>query len=533
MDSMIRRIGRKFSSYRADPFTRGFIKHNLRYFSGIAKTEPPAGPEVLFELNAFHSAHIAYSYLANVLAKKYGARVIAYEPMGISALWRKLEWKLSRYLSLREFAVYRSFGVSGFLQPQVDSGQLDRARRLTDQILGEIKTKSDIESIRIDGIWLGDLIYDSYLRAFQKPTIEIADESFKTFLLSAIRLYVFWDNYFESHDVRAVNVSHCVYIIAIPLRIAAGRNIPAFQINATHLYQLSNENLIAYTEFIDSRHVFAGLPRNVQEAGLKEAEEKISHRVAGVVGVDMAYSKTSAFGSFKPVRLVKESPRKKILIATHCFFDSPHGYGGNLFPDLYEWLDFLGQITQKTDYDWYIKTHPDYLQGTKEIIDSFVRKYPRLTLLPADSSHRQLIAEGIDVALTVYGTIGFEYAALGVPVINASVCNPHIAYDFNLHPKNIAEYERLLLNLEDMSLQIDKRQVYEYYFMKHIYYSNNWLFKDYNKTIKELGEYKEQFTPKIYEKWLGEWTPERHTQIIGALEKFVDSGELRLAPRHD
>ena len=65
---------------------------------------------------------------------------------------------------------------------------------------------------------------------------------------------------------------------------------------------------------------------------------------------------------------------KKILIATHCFFDSPHSYGNNLFPDFHDWLDFLGNMTEETDYDWYIKTHPDYVQGTMEIIESFIVK---------------------------------------------------------------------------------------------------------------------------------------------------------------
>lgn len=223
MDSMIRRVKRKLNSYRIERLTLEYIKHNLRCFSGAAKTKNHNGPEVLFELNGVHSAHIAYSYLAKVLAKKYEARITAYAATGIPSFWKKLEWKLSRYLSLREFSVYRSFGVSGFFQPQLGSSQLGRAKQLSDQILGELENKADIESIRIDGVWLGDLIYDFYLMTFKKPTIEIADECFKEFLLSAIGLYVFWDDYFESHDVRAVNVSHCVYINAIPLRIAVNK----------------------------------------------------------------------------------------------------------------------------------------------------------------------------------------------------------------------------------------------------------------------------------------------------------------------
>lgn len=530
IDSIIRRVKRKLSSYRIDQRTRDFIRHNLRCFPKIATT--PKGPEVLFELNGFHSAHIAYSYLANVLARKYGARITAYAPTRIPSFWRNLEWNLSRYLSLREFAVYRSFGVSGFFQPQVDRKQSDKAKRLTGQILSGIKSKSDIESIHIDGVWLGDLIYDTYLKEFKKPTIEIEDESFKGFLLSAISLYVFWDDYFKSHDVRAVNVSHCVYINAIPLRIAVSRDMPAFQINATHAYRLSKQSLFAYNDFFEFRKVFRSLPIDVQTAGLEQARQRIEQRFSGKVGVDMGYSTKSAYGAHKTERLLNESARTKVLIATHCFFDSPHSYGNNLFPDFYEWLDFLGKMTLETGYDWYIKTHPDYLVGTKEVIDSFIKKYPKFHLLPADSSHHQIIAEGINVALTTYGTIGFEYAALGVPVVNASLNNPHIAYTFNLHPKSIEEYREILKNLDHIDLDIDKNEVYEYYFMKYIYNTNDWLFSNYMQMEKEVGGYSEQFTSKVYGIWLREWLPERHAAIIAALDLFVESGDFRLGSTH-
>lgn len=530
MYSMIRRVKRKLSSYRIDQRTRDFIRHNLRCFPKIATT--PKGPEVLFELNGMHSAHIAYSYLANVLAKKYGTCITAYAATGTPSFWENLEYKLSRYLPLREFAIYRSFGATGFFQPQVDYSQSVRARQLSDNILAGLKNKADIESIRIDGTWLGDLIYDSYLMAFKKPTIEIADESFKDFLLSAISLYVFWDDYFKNHDVRAVNVSHCVYVNAIPLRIAVSRDIPAFQINATHAYRLSKQSLFAYNDFFEFREVFRSLPDAIQSAGLEQARQRIEQRFSGKVGVDMKYSTKSAYGAHKTERLLKESARTKVLIATHCFFDSPHSYGNNLFPDFYEWLDFLGKMTLETGYDWYIKTHPDYLVGTKEVIDSFIKKYPKFHLLPADSSHHQIIAEGINVALTTYGTIGFEYAALGVPVVNASLNNPHIAYNFNLHPKSIEEYREVLKNLDHIDLHIDKNEVYEYYFMRNIYNTNDWLFSNYKQMEEEVGGYSEQFTSKVYGVWMREWTPARHAEINAALNSFIDSGDFRLGSRH-
>jgi capsule polysaccharide export protein KpsC/LpsZ len=314
----------------------------------------------------------------------------------------------------------------------------------------------------------------------------------------------------------------------MPLRLAVRRNIPVFQTNLTHIYRMGRKNLFAYNDFFHFPERFAALPEDIQEAGIKLAEARIQRRFAGEVGVDMAYSTKSAYGKARHDRLLRESSKKKILIATHCFFDSPHSYGKNTFPDFYEWLDFLGKMSEWTDYDWYIKTHPDFLPGTKEIIDNFVERYPKFTLLPSDASHMQIIAEGIDLALTSYGTIGFEYAALGVMVINASMNNPHIAYNFNLHARDVEHYRELLENLEGFNFRIDRRAIYEYYFMRYIYNTENLFFKDYNKAMAEISGYDSQFTPMVYEKWLNEWSLQRHIEIAKALHDFISSGEFRM-----
>ena len=102
-----------------------------------------------------------------------------------------------------------------------------------------------------------------------------------------------------------------------------------------------------------------------------------------------------------------------------------------LFLDFYEWLCFLGEISKKTDYDYYIKPHKDYLPGTIESLNEIITKFPNLTLISPTVSFHQLIREGISFALTCYGSIGHELPLLGVQVINAGY-NPHNAYNFNL-----------------------------------------------------------------------------------------------------
>ena len=72
-----------------------------------------------------------------------------------------------------------------------------------------------------------------------------------------------------------------------------------------------------------------------------------------------------AFGKSKnKIHDLNKDSKVKVLVAAHCFTDSPHVFGDNLFVDFYEWVDYLGRVSDKTNYSWYIKLHPshyDYL----------------------------------------------------------------------------------------------------------------------------------------------------------------------------
>ena len=86
----------------------------------------------------------------------------------------------------------------------------------------------------------------------------------------------------------------------------------------------------------------------------------------------------------------------------------------------------------------------------------------------------------------------------------------------------------MLLDLDKLDFHIDKRQVYEYYFMRHIYNTEDIFFENYKKSIEEIGGYNSQFTTLVYRKWLEEWTPTKHRKIVDALQDFVRSGEFRI-----
>ncbi|MCD4743180.1 MAG: hypothetical protein K8R67_11960 [Desulfobacteraceae bacterium] len=512
------RLFKEFKLLFFDKSINSFIQHNKEIWQGFSNNDSKA--EVLFELTGMQPNIISYSYFANVLAKKFSARIKVYS------------FGENRHLSFFLKRLYKSFSAEVFSY-RLNKAQARELRELCDNIYYRINSKDDVYNLKVSEIWFGDLLYDYHLRTYQIPTVDIKDERFKESLKKALYQFIFWRDYFNNHDVKAINISHCCYLIAIPMRIAICYGIPAYQVNAHGCYHMNEKKLWAYTDYYDYPKQFSKLSQNEKSEGLKIAKERIEKRFSGEVGVDMPYSTKSAYTTFKKDRILSDSNKFKILIAAHCFFDSPHGLGYNLFVDFYEWFEFLGSISEKTDYEWYIKTHPDFLSGNLEVLNKFTTKYSKFKMIPSDTSHHQLIEEGIDCALTTYGTIGWEYAALGKLIINASLCNPHIAYNFNIHPKSITEYEKILMALPGQQLDIDINEVYEYYYMK-LGRDNmaNWLLLDYDSFIEDIGGYKNQFTSISYQRFVATFSHDRHKDALLMLNNFIDSGDYCMQKKH-
>ena len=271
--------------------------------------------------------------------------------------------------------------------------------------------------------------------------------------------------------------------------------------------------------------MFNVLSHKEKNEGIKWAKSQLENRLSGIVGVDMSYSTASAFTfneNSKPV--LRKSDKIKVLICTHCFYDNPHGYGGMIFLDFYEWITYLGKISEKTNYDWYIKPHPDYLPGTLETINKIISKYKKITLIPPETSFHQLSREGLSFALTCFGSIGHELPLLGIKVINAAY-NPHSAYDFTWNCKSIDEYENLLLNLDKLDKEIDPQQIYEFYFINNNYtVVDDFIFSSHRQMLKELS-FDIQNSTAVFDYFLNQLTDIKHQEIISKMEGFIDSGK--------
>ena len=489
-----------------------FYKNKVKTFSR---------KEILIEINSIPSNIIVTPYLASNLSRIYDARLTCYKISSKIDFFSRILFFIRILLNIGNINLYKSFGVKNFL---LFNNNLDiRSNYLLENIFNKVQNKIQLEKLEINKILVGDLIYDSYLKDNKKETIDVNSKNFLIYFEKCLKIFFFWENYFKRNKVKSIIVSHTVYLNAIPLRIAIRNNIPAYQINLKSIYFLNKKEKFAYKQYKLYPKIFSKFKKKFKKKAILEAKKRLKLRFKGEVGVDMAYSTKSAYKNTYSNRLIKKSKKIKVLVASHCFMDSPHSLGNNLFCDFYEWFKFLGKISLITDYDWYIKTHPDFNPLTLKVINDFMLNYKKFNLLPADSSHNQLINEGIDFALTIYGTIGCEYAAKGIPVINASINNPHIKYNFNMHPKNLSEYRNILINLNKIKFNFDLDKVYEYYYMHNLYYKKGLLFGDYSKLLKKIGGYKKIIQSDFYKFFITNFNIDEHKLLLARVKSYIYS----------
>lgn len=501
-----RRVGG--ASTAMDLETKRFVEHNKRVWKEWAIRDSDA--VILADFYTIAETNIARSYFLNVLARKHGATIMSVQGYGGDQTLHR---------------VYQSFNTAEHLVPVLTGEQERRRSAMTCGLWPALRSKQDVFDLTVSGIWIGVDIYESYLRDYNKPTVDLGVPQLRAVVDRAVGLVVFWQDVFSSpRRVAAVVASHDCYVDAgVLCKVAWAHGVPVYSPNPIYV-TCARQPHSCHSHFPRYRELFRRLTPEEQEQALSLAREQLQRRLNGEVGVDMPYSTKSAFGPSGDSPALKRSEKIKVLICTHCFFDNPHAFGGMLFVDFVEWLRYLGAMSERTDYEWYIKTHPDPLPGTLETIRDILRDFPRITLVPAETSHRQLAAEGLDFALTVYGSVGHEYPALGVQVINAGY-NPRIAYDFNWHAGSLAEYESYLMNLKTLKKTIDPEDLAEFYYMHHHYqYDDDFVFTSYRQ-MKTAVAGSELTGSAAYKYFLDQFSEDKHHAIIQAMEAFIDSGK--------
>lgn len=256
-----------------------FNKTNFRKNKNIKKKDN----QILIEFNNWKPFHVSNSYLLNFLIKRYNANGIGYEIYRNlflkKNLFENIKWFVGSFFYLKTFYIYKSFNVNKFIYPKFDKKIKILVNKIYIKKLKNIKSKKDIEKIEVDNIWIGDIFYDSFLKKFNLTTIDINSKIFKIYFKEFLYIFYFWQNYFKQNKVKAVLSSHGVYTFAIPLRIAANKNINAYVTNEQKIYRYKKNNISQKKNltgnFSESRYfkkVFLSLSKEKQTKVINEGQ---------------------------------------------------------------------------------------------------------------------------------------------------------------------------------------------------------------------------------------------------------------------
>lgn len=457
-----------------------------------------------------------FAFCANYLAEKYRASIAGFCKMGFP--YSNISTVVRR--------VYRSFHVEHIIDTSLSETQTAKVRSLFKEIWPTLTSWADWDGITIDGVHFGTTMQRDFFRRYL-PTWDMRSNEMKNYLLEALSVIVFWFDFFELNLVHTVLMDDGTLWDGYIRDIAISKGIPVYAVGANvRRLTLDFAELSVYQTF---DNLWNQLSEKEKRYGIEWAKNRIDEHINGNTQ-DVALVDKQNFAFANPVtkgRVLKKNDKLKIVLCTHSFEEDCYWYGKHIFDSNYfSWLAHVGELSNKyTEYEWYLKKHPSASMRDKIIVEMILDRYPNLIELPDNISPIQLKQEGVEYALTVCGSIGHEYPAIGIQVINAGL-NPHSKFDFCFNPHNEKEYDDLIKNLKYKPKKTNLEELYQFYALKYLYYNWDYTgFKEHffrnpilNLTNKGLRTMGYELSPWIYEEYLKELSDESFREAYGKME---------------
>lgn len=332
-----------------------------------------------------------------------------------------------------------------------------------------IQRQGGLADLRIDGILVGDLVIDSYLRFRPAATVDLADPFLARLLTQMLRDVALAQAWFARAQPALYLSSYSTYIEhGVAVRVALARGIPVrvFGNLVTFGKRLSTNDPFHATNGGSYRDIAESLAEPVP--ALEQARELLEGRLGGKIDQATSYMRQSAYiSSGEPV---PAEVRGAVVVFLHDFFDSPHVYADLVFDDFWQWICCTIQTLTEAGIPFFLKPHPNQIAASVAVLDQLRAKFPALRLLSTRITNRQLAEAGMGAGVTVYGTVGHELAYLGVPVI-CCARHPHHAFDFCRTAHSVAEYQGMLRQPFELPLDRDvmRHQALQFYYAHNLH----------------------------------------------------------------
>ncbi len=318
-----------------------------------------------------------------------------------------------------------------------------------------------INNLKFKGIFIGDLIYDTYIRTghkFLNPKYDL--KLFNLFFKTVFRTSRL-DKIIDKKKVKCIVVGTYTYAFndAISIRIGIKKKIKVLEPGGFVLFNYTSDVIKRGNDFCLIDNNFSKIKNIARE---KKIDQFLIDRARGkknlkhtrnidikIQNFSENYTKKKLLKKFG---LDEKKIDKVVVFASHKFSESPHAKGKLIFRDYFDHFKQTLNYAAKTNCKnilWIFKAHPSSkdFNETDIVAKEIKRKnLSTIRLCPKNLSSYQL-SKFCDLAITSRGTIGLEFASRGKPVIITG----NAAYSkrgFTIEPKNKKEYFNKLDSLK-------------------------------------------------------------------------------------
>ena len=200
----------------------------------------------LVEFNTHKPAIVGILYLIKSLQENHNSKVIFYFP-GIALDFKRFFKKIISLLifNFKQTITFLTAGASITILTSFKFKNNELIKKKFKETISKLDNKRDLSILKLENILVGDLFYDTYTRWNAEPTVNPQSEKFKIELFKYFQEFYSWLEIFEKRNISSVVVTHPVYNLALPLRIAQKFNVPVYigSINFLHYFDKNRKHL--------------------------------------------------------------------------------------------------------------------------------------------------------------------------------------------------------------------------------------------------------------------------------------------------
>jgi hypothetical protein len=337
-----------------------------------------------------------------------------------------------------------------------------------------LRTPLQLLDLHHGGLKAGDLVYDEILRGTKQPTIHSVNWTAYKAMARSWYYYYQYHLLFSLKQYRYYIATHTAYSeYGLLCRVALQRGVTVIEtsdIQMSTYDSIGEKDLPTYHQGINAE-IRADLNGGTGTVSAREARARESLRRRLDSEIKQIDAQKAYSGKVYSREMLREalgitSGSKIGFVAAHVFCDSPHLSSSMLHADYYLWLvETIDCCAEAHDMAWIVKPHPSCaLYGEEGMVEALVlaKGASNIHVCPRDMNTSSL-RDCADVILTVHGTVGLEYACLGIPTILAGTPfyagfgfthEPVSADAYNGMMRNAAALERLSAAQMSTALQV-------------------------------------------------------------------------------